>query len=199
MKRILSITILLVATVMPSYGQKHEARAKKLRPCDLLFHVADEGNPITDVTPGRIDHVAIVIGPDSVIEAIGKGVVITPLDSLRARKGHHIIGRVRGGIDRKKTIENARSYLGRRYDHLFLAANDDIYCSELVQLSYVDKHGRPLFAPTAMSFHDENGNITDYWKRFYAQHDMDVPEGAPGTNPGEMSQRTNIKITRRMR
>ena len=31
---------------------------------DLLFHVVEKGNAITDVTPGMIDHVAIVISKD---------------------------------------------------------------------------------------------------------------------------------------
>lgn len=31
---------------------------------DLLFHVTKTGNAITDVTPGMIDHVAIVISKD---------------------------------------------------------------------------------------------------------------------------------------
>lgn len=199
MERKKTILALLCAAILPCYGQQQATHAKKLRPCDLLFHVAQQDNPITDVTPGRIDHVAIAIGQDSVIEAIGRGVVITPLDSLRAQKGYYIVGRVRGSIDREQTIRNARSYLGRRYDHLFLAGNDSIYCSELVQLSYVDKHGRPLFAPVPMSFRDGSGNITGYWKRFYAKHGMEVPEGAPGTNPGEMSRRANIKISHRMR
>ena len=53
------------------------------RPADLLFHVAATENAITAVTPGMIDHVAIMISADSVIEAVGKGVVTTPLDSLR--------------------------------------------------------------------------------------------------------------------
>ena len=66
---------------------------------DLLFHVTERGNAITDVTPGMIDHVAIVLSRDSVIEAVGRGVVTTPLDSLRHQSGYYIIGRVRQADD----------------------------------------------------------------------------------------------------
>ena len=35
---------------------------------------------------------------------------------------------------------------------------------------------------------------TDYWIRFYAERGMTVPEGAPGSNPGELSRRPQISI-----
>lgn len=165
---------------------------------DLLFHIVSQGNAITDVTPGMIDHVAIVMSRDSVIEAVGKGVKTTPIDSLRQQDGHYLVGRVKG-IDSKQSIANAKHYLGRPYDRLYLPDNDAIYCSELVQLSFVDKHGKRLFSPIPMSFHDATGRITDYWRQFYAKHQLEVPEGEPGTNPGELSQRREIRIKGRLR
>ena len=160
---------------------------------DLLFHVVEQGNAITDVTPGMIDHVAIVVSGDSVIEAVGQGVKMTPLDSLRHQAEQYLVGRVKG-VDVQQSIAHARRYLGRAYDKLYLSENEDIYCSELVQFSFVNKQGERLFAPIPMSFHDASGRITDYWTQFYAQHHMEVPEGQPGTNPGELSKRPNVKI-----
>ena len=165
---------------------------------DLLFHVVSQGNAITDVTPGMIDHVAIVMSPNSVIEAVGKGVKTTPIDSLRQQDGYYLMARVKGA-DSKQSLRNALQYLGRPYDRLYLPDNDAIYCSELVQLSFVDKHGKRLFSPIPMSFHDATGRITDYWRQFYAKHQLEVPEGEPGTNPGELSQRTNVKLKGRLR
>lgn len=166
-----------------------------LREGDLLFHVTREANAITDVTPAMIDHVAIVVSKDSVIEAVPRGgVVTTPLDSLRRQEGHYIVGKVRG-IDRRRSVSNARHYLGRAYDALFLPDNEAVYCSELVQLSMVDRRGRLLFQPVPMSFHDASGHITPYWTDFYARHGIPVPEGQPGTNPAELSQRKNVRIT----
>ena len=165
---------------------------------DLLFHVVSQGNAITDVTPGMIDHVAIVMSPDSVIEAVGKGVKTTPIDSLRQQDGYYLMARVKGA-DSKQSLRNALQYLGRPYDRLYLPENDAIYCSELVQFSFVDKHGKRLFAPIPMSFHDASGHITDYWIQFYAKHNMEVPEGELGTNPGELSQRREIRIKGRLR
>ncbi|SFW18710.1 Permuted papain-like amidase enzyme, YaeF/YiiX, C92 family [Prevotellaceae bacterium HUN156] len=186
---IIAIVIGLVATSCQTYS---------LKSGDLLFHVVSQGNAITDVTPGMIDHVAIVMSRDSVIEAVGKGVKMTPIDSLRQQDGHYLVGRVKG-IDSKQSIANAKHYFGRPYDRLYLPNNDAIYCSELVQLSFVDKHGKRLFSPIPMSFHDTTGRITDYWRQFYAKHQLEVPEGEPGTNPGELSQRTNVKLKGRLR
>ena len=169
-----------------------------LKTGDLLFHVAESGNAITDVTPGMIDHVAIYLGNDSAVEAVGRGVVITPLDSLRQQKGHYMIGRV-SYLNAKASIEQALSYVGRSYDWLYLPDNDDIYCSELVLLSYTDREGKQLFAPIPMSFHNASGRITDYWKEFYARHQMEVPEGLPGSNPAELSQRPIVHIKGRLK
>ena len=167
-----------------------------LKTGDLLFHVADKENAITTVTPGMIDHVAIVISPDSVVEAVGKGVVKSSIASLLEQDGYYVKARVKGA-DRQKSIQRALEYLGRTYDYLYLPDNESIYCSELVQLAFVDKHGQPLFSPVPMSFHDASGQITDYWIHFYARHGMEVPEGKPGTNPGALSQRKNVKMGHR--
>ena len=166
----------------------------KLQPGDLLFHVVDAPNAITAVTPGMIDHVAIVVAPDSVIEAIPRqGVHVTLVDSLRCQDGYYLQARIEG-IDAARSIARARQYLGLPYDSLYLPDNAAIYCSELVQFASVDKQGQPLFQPVPMSFHDSSGKVTPYWIEFYGQHDMEVPEGAPGTNPGELSQRPIVHI-----
>ena len=174
------------------------ASCNGLRTGDLLFHVVEKSNAITDVTPGMIDHVAIVLSKDSVIEAVGAGVKTTPLDSLRQQKGYYIIGRIRHA-DPTLSTANARYFLGRPYDRLFLPDNEAIYCSELVMFSMVDKDGCRLLSPIPMSFHDASGHITPYWQQFYQQHNMEVPEGWPGSNPGEMSQRREVHIKGRLR
>ena len=174
------------------------ASCQSLSTGDLLFHVVEKGNAITDVTPGMIDHVAIVLSKDSVIEAVGAGVKTTPLDSLRQQEGYYLIGKVRGA-DPALSITNARRFLGRPYDRLYLPDNDAIYCSELVQFSMVDKEGHRLLSPIPMSFHDASGRITPYWQQFYEEQGMEVPEGWPGSNPGELSKRREVRIKGRLR
>ena len=183
----------LIAVCLAADG----CQTHRLVTADLLFHVTPQPNAITDVTPGMIDHVAIVLNSDSVIEAIGRGVVITPIDSLRQQSGYYLIGRVKG-VHRSSSIAHARTYLGRPYDYLYLPDNEAIYCSELVQLSFVDKQGNRLFESIPMSFHDDSGQITDYWRSFYEEYGMGVPEGHPGTNPSELSRRQQIRIVGRL-
>ena len=164
-----------------------------LRPADLLFHVSEVENAITAVTPAMIDHVAIVVSRDSVIEAVGKGVVTTPLDSLRTQKGHYLVARVRRA-DQRKSLENARLFLGLPYDSLYLPDNDAIYCSELVLLSFVDGRGQPIFKSVPMTFRDSTGQIPSHWLELYERNGIAVPEGEAGSNPAELSQRKIVKI-----
>ena len=188
MKKICLIVIVMLASCMSPWQP---------RPADLLFHVAATENAITAVTPGMIDHVAIMISADSVIEAVGKGVVTTPLDSLRKQKGYYLYARVRHA-DRQRSIANARRFLGQPYDSLYLPDNEAIYCSELVLLSFVNKRGKPIFQPVPMTFRDSSGQIPTYWQEFYERNGMDVPEGRPGSNPSELSQRKGVRIIRRI-
>lgn len=169
-------------------------RPRSLRPADLLFHVACEGNAITDVTPGMIDHVAIVLSADSVVEAVPDGGVrVTSVADLLRQDGRYLQARVEG-VDAERTLAGALRYLGQSYDSLYLPDNAEIYCSELVQFSFVDRQGNRLFQPIPMSFRDSTGEITPYWTDFYRRNDMAVPDSLPGTNPSELSQRRIVRI-----
>ena len=61
-------------------------------------------------------------------------------------------------------------------------------------MSYVFEDGSRVFETVPMSFHDSSGQITDYWIDFYSSRGMAVPEGEPGTNPGELSRRPMVTI-----
>ena len=161
---------------------------------DLLFHLPAAANHITEVTQGDADHVAIFLSSDSVLEAIpGKGVVVSRLSTLlRRESGSYVRGIVKN-IDAERSISNARRFIGRPYDSVFSHTTEAIYCSELVQQSFVDKSGKLVFEPIAMSFHDSSGHITKYWEDFYASRGLTVPEGQPGSNPSDLMRKTKIK------
>jgi hypothetical protein len=108
------------------------------------------------------------------------------------------VGRLTKPFNKRLTLRNALQYVGRPYDDVFLYDNRAIYCSELVQFSYVDDNGKRIFDAIPMSFHDSEGHITAYWLDFYKKRGMEVPEGQPGTNPGEMSRRTDVRIVCRL-
>lgn len=188
---------LALSCFLPTAGQQ-------LLEGDLLFCCTDSANAITAVTSGvgslPIDHVAVVhrIGGDEgifyVIEAIKPEVCLTPLDSFLTDNHHVILGRVSVDVDYSTSIKRCLSMVGKPYDDLFLPGDSAIYCSELVQLNYVMPDGNLVFDPVPMSFHDATGQVTDYWREFYECRGMAVPEGAPGSNPGELSRRQQVTI-----
>lgn len=178
--------------------------ARQIEEGDLLFVAQAQDNAITQVTQGidslAIDHVAIMhriggcTGPLYAIEAIpGQGVVLTPIDSLVAREQEatFVLGRVQA-VDAHQSVRSALRYVGRPYDDLYLVGDSAIYCSELVQMCYVDTLGQQIFGTIPMSFHDRSGRILDYWTEFYRQRGMAVPEGQPGTNPGQLSRHSRV-------
>ena len=199
-------TVLCCAICLSGFGQKAISDTSRLRDGDLLFLVAPETNAITAVTSGTqslpIDHVGIFHhhdGKGMVLEATYNGVVETPLADFGKGAAKVLVGRVRGKIDMVESLANAHALLGRPYDFLFLPENEEIYCSELVQLSFVFKDGSKVFAPIPMTFRDNNGDLLPYWQEFYARRLSVVPDGFPGSNPGELSRRQNVRIKYELR
>lgn len=197
--------------------------APDLKDGDLLFVVNGNGNNITDVTVGvdglGIDHVA-VYAEGNVIEAIPEsGVVESPLDSFLVRLSENetvLVGRVEG-LDVRASVDNARRLLGLPYDDIFMPGDSAVYCSELVQMSFVfsgqrergaadgtdgtdgeNSAAEAVFATIPMSFHDSTGRVTEFWTKFYAARGLAVPEGEPGTNPGQLSRDPNVRILGRL-
>lgn len=205
MKKLLFIfTILFLAIGCGS-------RKDGLRSGDLIF----VGLPVAyDAETGTMDaaissatgeegavnliHVAIAeVQGDSVwiIDAtIAHGVDRHPLDTFLTdftlRDGSYpefIVKRVKG-IDADAAVERAKSFCGRAYDLRFLPDNDDLYCTELVQMSYLDKSGKPVFENEPMNWLAADGTMPAYWEWLFGQLGMDVPQGLPGTNPQRMAQ-----------
>ncbi len=184
-----------------SYGQQPLKHIGQLREGDLLFHIAPKGNAITEVTATAedyaIDHVAVFFRQDGkpmVVEADERGTVVTPLDSLLKYGERFVVGRVKGRLDKERSVANALQYLGRPYDHLYLADNEEIYCSELVQLAFVDKQGRPVFSTKPMNFRNADGQVPEHWTALYARHGMKVPQGEMGTNPADMARHKRVRL-----
>lgn len=168
---------------------------------DLLFCAQEKGNNITDVTQGvggmKIDHVAIFHrqgGRTFALEAIHSGVGLTPIDSFMARREVVLAARLRDTLGVARSVERALRFIGRPYDFNFMPDDSAFYCSELVQKCYRDSRGELVFKPIPMSFHDKSGRITPYWHDYYARQGLQVPEGEPGSNPGDLSRSAAICI-----
>ena len=173
---------------------------------DLLFaYSATTGCAISqatvhDTTALPIYHVAIAtwVGEKLyALEAIDEGVVLTPYEKFVERtrsKGGMLVGRLRDRSGASQSVSNAMEHIGKPYDYLYMIDTQEIYCSELVQLSYVNGRGQRLFPLINMSFHGSDGRILDYWREHYAKHNMAVPEGALGTNPAQIAHDPAVEI-----
>ena len=177
---------------------------QRLQEGDLLFCCPDTANAITAVTSGveglPIDHVAVVhrIGGEDgilfVIEAVKPMVCLTPIDTFVNENGPVLVARVKADLDVKSSVKRCLAMVGKPYDDLYLPGDSAVYCSELVQMCYVTRAGQPVFGTIPMSFHDATGQVTRYWTDFYSGRGMEVPEGLPGTNPGELSRSPQVTI-----
>ncbi|MBR5068930.1 MAG: hypothetical protein IKX25_05970 [Bacteroidales bacterium] len=175
---------------------------------DLLFSIEEpSGDGLSDaiatVTEGvdgsQVVHVGIACeqyGRMMVLEATpSHGVWLTPLDKFFEEAEYDdegnpciLVGRLRDTLGLGASVQRAMQYLGLPYDTLYIPDARQIYCSELVQLSYQRPDGTPIFKTRPMSFTDSSGDIAPYWKRLYAERGIRVPEGAPGTNPADLSR-----------
>lgn len=148
-------------------------------------------------------HVAIAeVKADSIwiIDAtISHGVDRHPLDTFFAdftlKDGslpEFIVKRPQG-LDAGAAVERAKAFIGLPYDTCFLPDNDALYCSELVQLSYLDGRGEQVFESQPMNFCAPDGTMPPYWEWLFGLLGMDVPQGVPGTNPQSMSESNCLK------
>lgn len=201
-----AFSVFLFALALCCHAELVQVCADSLRNCDLLFVVNNRGNAITAVTEGTdslpIDHVAIFYadaqnGAPMVMQADYKGVRRCGLQAFCAENGDSaavLVGRLTVALDREKSLANAFTFLGKPYDYDYLPDDEAIYCSELVQKSYVDPSGNLVFSTIPMTFRNRDGAIPEFWLKHYAAKGIAVPEGAPGTNPGEMSRRKEVRI-----
>ena len=178
--------------------------AQQLQEGDLLFCCSDSVNAITAVTSGvedlPIDHVAVVHrlggedGPLFVVEAVKPEVCLTPIDTFMMNNGTVLVGRVNVDCDVTASVSRCLAMLGKPYDDLYLLGDSAVYCSELVQKNYLDADGQLIFEPIPMSFHDKTGKVTQFWKDYYARKGFQVPEGCPGSNPGDLSRSPKLRF-----
>jgi hypothetical protein len=179
---------------------------------DILFQDIDCGSfceSIEQVTIGyrgaKISHCGIVVQhADSllVLEAGGRGVVMTPLEVFLARSLDSLrhpkvfVGRLQEEHWKHipSFVASARKFIGRPYDSYFNLDNDSLYCSELVYLSYRAGENH-LFAPKPMTFKMQGNAITfPEWQKYFDELGVSVPEGRDGLNPGGISLSDNLRI-----
>lgn len=198
-------------------GAASFANAFELKTGDLVFQAgpgSDFERAISSATSGRknipFTHVGVAErGPDGVFvwEAAPQGgVKRTPIRIFLAEaavwngkpavEAFRLKRRYRALIP--AAMARIRALEGLPYDFLFLPDNDAYYCSELVQASFLDGSGSFLFSSVPMSFSDkETGQVSPLWVSYFSARGAAVPEGMPGTNPGDMSKSGVLKSVHR--
>lgn len=186
--------------------------AFELKEGDILFQDIDCGDyceSIETVTQGYkgadLSHCGIVVKQNNgnfVIEAISKGVVLTPIDTFLNRafdeQGNPkvLVGRVNQSqvLNLNAVVSKAKSYLGRPYDAIYTLNDSSLYCSELVYFSYLNS-GKPIFSPNPMTFKPLNSDSTFVlWATYFNELNVEIPEGKLGLNPGGISKSSVIDI-----
>ena len=180
---------------------------------DILFsQLGSNENAISAVTRGyrdaRINHMGVVLTNLKglfVLEAFPPEVRVTQLEVFLRRSADPVTGAHRYILARltsphRSMIPAAISYgLERRnvpYDDLYMTDEGALYCSELVvDMFRYANGGLDFFVEEPMSFRDPaTGEILPAWIEYYARFGLDVPESAPGSNPGAISRDERIDV-----
>ena len=182
---------------------------------DLIFQDLDCGplcDAIEKVTGGfngaNFSHIGLVIKDSSnqfvILEAIGEKVQTTSLDKFLNRSfdvngnPKAIVGRIKPEYKDiiSKFVVNAKTYLGKPYDDVYVMDNDSFYCSELIYLAALKaNNGTPIFFLNPMTFKDpDTRDFNPAWVEYYRNLGVKIPEGKPGINPGGISLSDKIDI-----
>ncbi|MFZ9680418.1 MAG: HAD family acid phosphatase [Bacteroidia bacterium] len=141
-------------------------------------------------------------GTLKVLEAVGRGVVSTELQDFLSRTNEWSMGRVLvGRTDEspqflQEVLAFALAQLGRPYDEVFALNNQRWYCSELLDAAFASANAgdTTYFGLQPMTFKNPGSReIMPYWQHYFDSLGVEVPEGAPGINPGSLSRSTKLR------
>ena len=126
--------------------------AEIMMPGDVLLS-ATHGELTYILTPGEWKHAGIVDNDRMIVEAVGRGVVCTPIHSFCLSKDRLLLLRpvFCEPQQARRAASLAKSCIGMPYDYDFNTGNGAFYCSELVtdcfakvSSNWVQKNGTTL-------------------------------------------------------
>lgn len=183
----------------------------ELQEGDLIFTlIGKPDNAISAVTSGwkgtRANHMGVLVASEAghdVLEAYVPKVQRTTLEEHLARSAlegvrRFFVGRLRENWRHliPKAVAYGLAQRGVGYDNYYLTHPGKLYCSELVVDMFRHANGGHEFFPEKpMSFKDPaTGEIHQAWAAYYHQFGMEVPDGEPGSNPGDISLDSRLEI-----
>ncbi|MBC7412725.1 MAG: hypothetical protein H7331_09775 [Bacteroidia bacterium] len=139
-----------------------------------------------------------------VIEAVGKGVILTPYQAFINRSADSL-GKPKIKLARLKekhsqlaqrAVNIALTYLGTPYDDYYIMGDDKLYCSELMYRAfYKANNNHVFFELEPMTFKDpDTHTFFPAWVTYYKNLDIPIPEGFKGCNPGAISRSKHIEF-----
>ncbi len=139
-----------------------------------------------------------------VIEAVGKGVILTPYQAFISRSIDSI-GNPKIKLARlthkhtalaQRAVNIAISYLGTPYDDYYIMGDDKLYCSELMYRAFFKaNNNHDFFELEPMTFKDPTTHTyIPAWVTYYGNLDIPIPEGFMGCNPGGISRSKHIEF-----
>ena len=215
-KNIIGLSIIMIAFVF--YTKINYFDVYQPQEGDFLFQDLDCGptcDAIEAVTWGvdsvKFSHIGLVInenGEWKVIEAISKGVVLTPIDEFLNRsfdtngKPKVWVGRLKPEYTKlvEKSIETIPDYLGMEYDDEFIYNNGKYYCSELIYDIFKNaNNGKPIFNLEPMTFKSLKSNeYFPVWITYYKDLNFPIPQDSIGINPAGISRSEKIEIVKKL-
>ena len=215
-RNLIGIVIILIAFVFYTKINYYDS----YRPLegDFLFQDLDCGptcDAIEAVTWGvdsvKFSHIGFVVndkGEWKVLEAISKGVVLTPINEFLNRsfdangKPKVWVGRLNSEYNRviEQSINIIPEYLGMDYDDEFIYNNGKYYCSELIyDIFKKANNGSPVFKLEPMTFKStKSGKFFPVWVEYYKELNFPIPQDSLGINPAGISRFEKMKIVKKL-
>ncbi|KEI34612.1 hypothetical protein FRA_50c14820 [Francisella sp. W12-1067] len=164
-----------------------------LRKGDVLFIVDSYEKNISNLSVGYGDysyyHCSLYIGDSRIIESVKtEGVIIA--DLARYSNNKILVGRTAQKDDfLNNVIKYAHKLIGCQYNDLFLPnQSGKFYCSELIHELFKYANKGIFFKEHYLNYISLNDlSVSQYWKDFYGQYGLKVPQGEVGSHPNNLS------------
>jgi len=83
------------------------------------------------------------------------------------------------------SVSKAETLVGKPYNFNYILDDNSYYCSDFVERAFRDNQ---IFTLEPMTFIDPKTKKTNaFWKKFYQEKNLKVPEGEPGCNPNGLA------------
>lgn len=94
-----------------------------------------------------------------------------------------------------QVVTFSKQQIGIPYDDDYLYDNGKYYCSELIYDAFKEAYGKPFFELSPMTFKQPgNEEFFSAWAEYYQNLGVEIPEGAPGCNPGGISKSDKLVV-----